>query len=809
MSLKHRHAQTRYNDKLLLPALLVLLLVAACSSKPTSVTEGQSTLDYGPMLTAPLDPILLGEQVKPVLDRRCVVCHGCVDAPCQLKLSSHEGITRGANKDRVYDGVRLSSVPPTRLFIDAQTTAEWRSKGFHPVLAENAGTPEEQLEQSVFYQLLRLKQINPQPRFGMLPDSMDISLDREQVCTTREKFDKYAKKHPGWGMPYAMPNLKDDEYRTLVQWVSQGAPPPATQITSATAQEQIIRWETFLNDRSLKQQLTSRYLYEHLFQAHIHFAGSPTREFYRLVRSSTPPGEPIQEIATVRPYDSPGSKPFYYRLWLYPASIVAKTHMVYTFSDERMARYRELFLEPEYRVTELPSYDANIASNPFKAFRQLPVNSRYRFLLDDAHFIIEGFIKGPVCRGQIALNVIEDRFWVVFANPDTDLASSRQEFLDEMSDYLELPSKKGSTLKILRLWRDYAKRQNVYINARYTNLAKAAAGIKDLDSAMQYIWDGDGHNPNAALTVYRHFDSASVENGFVGDYPDSAWIIDYPLLERIHYLLVSGFNVYGNAGHQLLTRMYMDFLRMEGEDNFLIFLPADERRKILDSWYVGIRKDMEKSVDRMDWLEMETVSGFKTNDPQRELYETIIDRLGPIAGGPSSLYRCTGDACTDPAADEIKQQADRAMRTIAGIKGERLRVFPDVALVRVKTDAPENDLGYTIIRNKAYLDVTSMFASEKERDTRDLEQDTLTVVEGIEGSYPNFFFVVEPRELEDFTSRLMAVRTRDDYERFVGIYGVRRTSDTFWETADWFQDYYAQHEPLLYGILDLNRYANR
>ena len=67
----------------------------------------------------------------------------------------------------------------------------------------------------------------------------------------------------------------------------------------------------------------------------------------------------------------------------------------------------------------------------------------------------------------------------------------------------------------------------------------------------------------------------------------------------------------------------------------------------------------------------------------------------------------------------------------------------------------------------------------------------------------------EADELEDFTSRIMAVRTRDDYERLVGIYGVRRTSDAFWETADWFQDYYAKQEPLLYGILDLNRYANR
>ena len=150
---------------------------------------------------------------------------------------------------------------------------------------------------------------------------------------------------------------------------------------------------------------------------------------------------------------------------------------------------------------------------------------------------------------------------MVFADPDADLASSRPGFLDEMSSYLALPSQEGSTLKILRLWRDYARHQNVYINARLANLYNKASGVEDLQTAMDFIWDSDGHNPNAALTIYRHFDSASVEDGFVGEFPDTAWIIDYPLLERIHYLLVTGFNVYDNAGHQLLTRLYMDFLR--------------------------------------------------------------------------------------------------------------------------------------------------------------------------------------------------------------------------------------------------------
>ena len=32
------------------------------------------------------------------------------------------------------------------------------------------------------------------------------------------------------------------------------------------------------------------------------------------------------------------------------------------------------------------------------------------FLLDEAQFTIMNFIKGPVCRGNVALSVIQDRF---------------------------------------------------------------------------------------------------------------------------------------------------------------------------------------------------------------------------------------------------------------------------------------------------------------------------------------------------------------------------------------------------------------
>ena len=40
------------------------------------------------------------QHIKPIFDSRCVVCHGCYDAPCQLKLTSWDGVARGTSKAR-------------------------------------------------------------------------------------------------------------------------------------------------------------------------------------------------------------------------------------------------------------------------------------------------------------------------------------------------------------------------------------------------------------------------------------------------------------------------------------------------------------------------------------------------------------------------------------------------------------------------------------------------------------------------------------------------------------------------------------
>jgi hypothetical protein len=123
-----------------------------------------------------------------------------------------------------------------------------------------------------------------------------------------------------------------------------------------------------MNGTRLKERLVARYLYEHLFLAHLKF-GTPTNEFYELVRSKTPPGEPLDLIATVRPYDDPGVARVYYRFRKIHSTIVHKTHMVFDLDDAKLQRFKDLFIRPEWlQPPHAVGYDAKLSANPFVAF---------------------------------------------------------------------------------------------------------------------------------------------------------------------------------------------------------------------------------------------------------------------------------------------------------------------------------------------------------------------------------------------------------------------------------------------------------
>ncbi len=233
----------------------------------------------------------------------------------------------------------------------------------------------------------------------------------------------------------------------------------------------------------------SRYLYEHLYLGHLYFETDSQRRAFRIVRSTTPSGKPIAPIATRRPYDDPGVARFFYRLEPEREALLAKTHMPYALSAARMAKYRSWFLDPAYTVTALPSYDADTASNPVVAFRDLPLDGRYRFMLDEAEYFVMNFIKGPVCRGQLALDVIEDRFWVFFVDPKVGGDAMVAELLARESSNLRLPAEWGSNSPALIPWLEFSKLEANYLREKSEWLERNAKARKDdLSTDLERRW---------------------------------------------------------------------------------------------------------------------------------------------------------------------------------------------------------------------------------------------------------------------------------------------------------------------------------
>ncbi|MDO6706712.1 fatty acid cis/trans isomerase [Photobacterium sp. 1_MG-2023] len=740
-------------------------------------------------------------EVKPLIENRCVVCHACYDAPCQLKMSSAEGIDRGANKEKVYQGTRLIAANTTRMFDDAHNTEAWRQKGFQAVLNERMQTPETNTQLSVLARMLTLKQNHPLPDQKILSGDWDFSLDRNQQCPTIEEMSAYEQSYPLWGMPYGLPKLAVQEHQLLMDWVAAGAPMATQNQIPEAAKAEISKWESFLNQNDFKHQLTARYLFEHWFVSHLYFPDIATENgqttFFRIVRSKTAPGQPVDPIATRRPFDDPGVSRVYYRILPVRETIVDKTHMPFSLTDDRLARLNAHFITPEYTVSALPGYQPELAANPLLAFEQLPVNARYRYMIDNAQHTIMGFIKGPVCRGQLALNVINDRFWVVFVDPDMADLPKVAAFYTSQASHLRMPAEAESTTLPLHNWIKFSKEQGKFLRAKNAFMNETFKHGEHLTTDL--IWDGDGFNDNAALTIFRHFDSATVTKGLVGEPTKTAWVIDYSLIERIHYLLVAGFDVYGNFGHQLLTRMYMDFLRMEGESNFLSLLPPETRRAELADWYQDADQHLQKFLQG-DINDFSQPSGivYQTKHPKAELMGMLKSKLAPV---DQDLSRYS------LANVQLKKDSIYQLQALARIQGRQATLYPELTFIMVEPEDPAvQPQLLTLLRNSAHKNISSLFAEEKNRQP---SKDSLTLVHGLIGSYPSVFWRVKESDLPDIVQQAKRIYSEADYRALLDKVAVRRTAPEFWTFSDQLNALFRQNHPIEGGLLDYNRLENR
>ncbi|QGQ26527.1 hypothetical protein F1728_29315 [Gimesia benthica] len=739
------------------------------------------------------------DKIQPIFNRRCIVCHGCLDSPCLLKLTCYEGLLRGARKVNP-DATHLFAEKPVRLFDQPSVTA-WREQGFCNVV-EQQGPPEERPAKSILFRMLVAGTEHNQPPFELQSLEPIYHSVNKHICPCEQGIDAYLKQRPTAGMPFGMPALTVDENQLFSAWITAGSPGPTAEVMAQVQQlkqpEVIARWEAFLNQDVPLSPLVSRFIFEHAFLATLHFEESPG-EYFRLVRSTTPPiqvkndadgkqvvtASPVHEIKTARPYNNPylkGVDKFYYRLKKVTESRVQKSLFVWQLSDDKLKHLDELFFQVESVAGKSlePGYSSQ---NPFEVFQAIPARSRAQFLVENSHLIVSGMIRGPVCVGNLATYAIKDNFWVFFVDPEHDPSVLKPELgLQSWEDFM-----------------NYGLEGNAVYNDAYF---KVLDQYKPTGYEINDVWDGNQQNSNAWLTILRNETNATVLRGRQGGIPPTFWLIDYSGFERLYYSLVVNYEYYGSVAQKLDTWEFMSRLRQEFEDNFLRLLPVDARKKYRDLWTRGIGQEL---LFRMPFPGENVGEGLEVEgtDPISGVLSQIQRQFTEAVSGPRDLLN-TGNKPDVKLTDPVKNFADweAALSTLTMRTQLKFTPFlPSNTFIRL-TKGEEHRV-YSLVANRSYAFNNVVF---DENGARQPELDTMSAYHGLVGDFPNLIIDLKIEDASACLTELNAISTTEEWTAWKNKFGTLRNSVAFWPMLDWLTDWNFQNRQPDAGYFDLKYY---
>lgn len=775
--------------------LLVCLALAGCAAGPGAKNPGSVSA------SSTAREIDYQSEVQPILARRCVACHSGPAAPCQLDFGSFEGLQRGGSRQTALDPQRQDEIEPARLLVDGHSADDWRERGFTSVIDSGTGPGQ---EDPLLEQLLSRKSRPATVGGPALP-----GVEAETCAFGSGEMAAFLAAHPDHRMPLGLPAIPEEEYRTIVGWLAAGAKGPDSETAAELAaipsrdMSSIGAWEDFLNRQDPKHVMTARYIFEHVFPARVTFT-TGTDAFYELIRSRTAPGEPVVPIPTVLPYDDPGGL-FFYRFRRTSAAVAASERVVIDFGGEHLKRVHELFIRPDWLMTpHRVGYAPRFAANPFTTFEQIPPESRYRFLLDYALPILRTCFEGPAATAGVALDVIDDQFWVLFLAPEYDLSVRLPGILMDSEELLGPQvaprPEPGETAAdaVRRLRRDGAlfahKRSHLYdITYRYQGRGYEA------------IWRGEREKDAPVITVFRHANKASVHKGTLGDLPKTVWVVDYPLFERICSTMVTGYSPYGGAERRVAARVRMDGLRQEAETQFLDFLPQEQRRNSLQYWYGGMDLDLLDASPSS----LPARIDFAGDDAKREFVEYLVYHHFPVEAGINfdENYLEDGEQPPEPlpAYADI-EDALQGLRSAAVPNPSSFTRRDDrqdsLAYIRI-TGAQEGDTVVSMVLHRWHDDVTTLRREERSNPARN----KVSFFAGFIGSSPSRFYDVAIDELPQFLAALGTPDATPETEKQLARYRVDGNDGRFWEVYDWFQQRFAEYEQAPGGVIDLHSYG--
>jgi Fatty acid cis/trans isomerase (CTI)/Enoyl-(Acyl carrier protein) reductase len=298
----------------------------------------------------------------------------------------------------------------------------------------------------------------------------------------------------------------------------------------------------------------------------------------------------------------------------------------------------------------------------------------------------------------------------------------------------------------------------------------------------------------AVLTIFRHFDHSYVLKELRGGEASGYFVLDYGLFERLVYILVVGYDVFGNVSYQLFTRLYMEMQRREAEDNFLLFLPPKERVRLRGQWY---QKELAK-LEQKPFLDPDDYQ-FPTQIDFRNASQTgkeLVEKLGTQYF--SAAVRGSYDGAPHSEYPPLKAMAGKPARSAPFVN-----LFPDSSLVLIEAGGRLKKV-VTVIRDRAHR-ALGRFVLES--SARMPEEDRLAIVDGLATSYPNLFFVVSEERLPDFLRDLSQADSRDRAPAFISNWAIWKTNPNFWAVSDQLHAYLSQSDPANFGMLDYTRYG--
>jgi hypothetical protein len=215
--------------------------------------------------------------------------------------------------------------------------------------------------------------------------------------------------------------------------------------------------------------------------------------------------------------------------------------------------------------------------------------------------------------------------------------------------------------------------------------------------------------------------------------------------------------------------------------------------ELRDYWYREARSSVKKHYfGNSKAFQRDTDVVFETDDPKTEFLQRMRKRIYG-ASAESYNYRAEASAEMIEAFEHLESNA-----------GRHNSYMPQVSFVNII--GGKRDEVYTIIRNSAYLNISQPFG---EQDRRLPDEDSLTVVRGFIGAYPNNFFQINEKQLPLFVEEVAALSGLESQWDLLERYGAKRSDPWFWRLSDKFHQMYREQAGVAAGIFDYNRYQHK